>query len=193
MYFVSYIELKAGGKAVKRLAMQSGKKLTHKQADALVRAYYDEIYIFVYKQTFDKELAMDLTQEIFISVLQAYSTYDAKKASVRTWIYRIASNKIIDYRRSRSAKEQSFLSVEDFTEPIDEGFEYKVEDRELLQRVESFISTYDFTTQQIFRLRIFADLPFSQIAFLTHEQEARVKTVYYRLLKQIRKEFGDAI
>ena len=34
-----------------------------------VMKYYREIYAFVYKQTTDVELSMDLTQNIFISVL----------------------------------------------------------------------------------------------------------------------------
>lgn len=168
-------------------------KLTRKQADALVREYYDEIYVFAYKQTFDKELAMDLTQEIFINVLRSYDRYDANKASLRTWIYRIASNRIIDYRRSRAAGERMQLPLEDVPEETDNGFETLVENRDLLQKVESFISGYDVSVQQIFRLHIFSDLSFAAIAQLTDSNEASVKTAYYRLLKQIRKEFQNEL
>ena len=70
-------------------------------ADELVNRYYREIYAFAYRQTTDMELAMDLTQEIFIAVLKGISTFDERKAKFRTWLYTIASNKITDYYRSK--------------------------------------------------------------------------------------------
>ena len=68
-------------------------------ADRLIRAYYDEIYRFAYRQTGQKEDAMDLTQSIFTAVLRALPGYRAERASFRTWLYRIAANKVIDARR----------------------------------------------------------------------------------------------
>ena len=68
-------------------------------AEKLIQSYYDEIYRFIYRQVGHKEDAMDLTQSIFIAVLRAIPSYQAKRASFRTWLYRIAANKIIDARR----------------------------------------------------------------------------------------------
>lgn len=68
-------------------------------ADHLIRAHYDEIYRFVYRQTGHMEDAMDLTQDIFLAVLRAIHTYDEGKAAFRTWLFRIAANKVIDARR----------------------------------------------------------------------------------------------
>lgn len=68
-------------------------------AEQLVERYYDEIYVFVYRQTMQKEEAMDLTQSISLAVLRSLPSYDPKKAVFRTWLYRIAANKVIDARR----------------------------------------------------------------------------------------------
>ena len=70
-----------------------------KNADTLVRMYYDEIYYFVVRQINDRDAAYDLTQEIFISMLRSIGSYREKLASFRTWLYRIAENKVIDFRR----------------------------------------------------------------------------------------------
>ena len=70
-----------------------------KDADQLVRSYYDEIYIFVFRQINDAEKALDLTQDIFISMLQSIPAYNKQMSSFRTWLYRIATNKVIDYRK----------------------------------------------------------------------------------------------
>ena len=46
---------------------------------------------------------MDLTQSVFIAVLRALPGYRAERASFRTWLYRIAANKVIDTRRKAPA------------------------------------------------------------------------------------------
>ena len=70
-----------------------------KNADTLVRMYYDEIYYFVVRQINDRDEAYDMTQDIFISMLRSVGSYKEKLASFRTWLYRIAENKVIDFRR----------------------------------------------------------------------------------------------
>ena len=70
-----------------------------KDADTLVRIYYDEIYYFVVRQINDRDEAYDMTQDIFISMLRSVGSYKEKLASFRTWLYRIAANKVIDFRR----------------------------------------------------------------------------------------------
>jgi len=162
-----------------------------KEADLLISKYYDEIYIYAYKQTFDKELAMDLTQEIFISMLRSIELYDSSKASFRTWLYKIASNKIIDYRRSTQNRELPLIDAEDFDVPSEISFEKAAENAELISRIEKYVSSFDALTQEIFRLRVYADYAFAEIAAATQQPEASVKTRYYRLVKNIRKEFED--
>ena len=68
-------------------------------ADLLVRKYYQEIYAYIYRQISNKADSLDLTQEIFISALQTIIYYDPEKSTFRTWLYRIATNKVIDFRR----------------------------------------------------------------------------------------------
>ena len=70
-----------------------------KRRRTIDRAHYDEIYRFVYRQTGHMEDAMDLTQDIFLAVLRAIHTCRRGKAAFRTWLFRIAANKVIDARR----------------------------------------------------------------------------------------------
>ena len=83
-------------KWIRRIKLFGSKK----DADQLVRSYYDEIYIFVFRQINDTEKALDLTQDIFISLLQSIAAYRKQMASFRTWLYRIATNKVTDYRKN---------------------------------------------------------------------------------------------
>ena len=57
------------------------KKQDKKAADELIRRYYREIYAFTYRQTGERELALDLTQEIFITVLQGLMQHSSQSKS----------------------------------------------------------------------------------------------------------------
>lgn len=165
-----------------------------KDADSLVRLYYDEIYIFVAKQISDSELAYDLTQEIFISMLHSIGSYQEKLSSFRTWLYRIATNKVIDFRRKTamdtiSLEELGEVETKDYIAKID--YENDMDQAELLQKIECFVSGFQTDVQQIFRLHIYGEQTFREIAVLTEMPESSVKSKYYRLLKQIRREFYD--
>ena len=168
------------------------KKGNRAAADTLVRAYYDEIYRFVRKQTSSHETALDLTQEIFISLLKTIAHYDPKKgASFRTWLYKIATNKTIDHFRSRYAKATATLSLDD-VEPVDErDFTIQIENEDFANKVCEYLNQFPPDTQQIFRLHIFAAYTFAEIATTTGLPESSVKSKYYRLLNKLRSEFND--
>lgn len=62
--------------------------------------YSPEIYKYLYvRLNFSKEDAEDLLQEVFIKVWKNRKRYQEHKGSVRTWIYRIARNTLIDHLR----------------------------------------------------------------------------------------------
>lgn len=165
-----------------------------KAADALVRLYYDEIYYFTVKQIGDKDDAYDLTQEIFISMLHSIGFYQEKLASFRTWLYRIATNKIIDFRRKAAPQT---IALDDVAESEDSAFMEQpdyieiLSHKQLLAKIECYVSAFRTDIQQVFRLHIYAEQTFEEIATLIGIPEASVKSKYYRLIKQIREEFND--
>lgn len=155
-------------------------------ADALVSRYYDEIYVFSYRQLGDKDEAMDMTQDIFIAVLGSLKGYDKRKSSFRTWLYRIATNKIIDWRRK---SRPVIVPLDELELPSD--FDKRLEQSAFLSEIENAVAETDAETQQIFRLHLYGGYAFPEIAAMLHRPESAVKSRYYRLLKQFRKEFGD--
>lgn len=154
--------------------------------ERLVELYYNEIYAFVYRQTGQKEDAMDLTQNIFLAILRAIPSYNPKKAAFRTWLYRIAVNKVIDVRRqSRPVA----TPLDEMEIPVQEDFVSQIHNRDLLERIETYVSSLDPAVQSVFRLRLYGERSFGEIAAALGQSEAAVKSQYYRLLGRIREEF----
>ena len=164
------------------------RRRSERDAELLIRKYYDEIYVYVYRQTGKKEDALDLTQEIFISVLRSIGTFQPKKASFRTWVYRIATNKIIDERRKYRP---AYLNIEDVELPEEMDFIKREDDRRLLNKIDVYVSALDGETGQIFRLRVYQGMSFVEIGQVLNIPEATVKTRFHRLKNKLRKEFED--
>ncbi|MBY0122901.1 RNA polymerase sigma factor [Bacillus sp. S/N-304-OC-R1] len=165
------------------------KSGSHEDANELISKYYREMFAFVYKQTIDSDLSLDLTQEIFISVLKSIGQFDEKKASFRTWLYKIASNKLVDYFRSKnyqyrkiteSLEDYDFKSIEDFTI----SFEY----REDVERISVIMNELESSSQQIVRLKLFGEYTLQEIAEMVQAPLSTVKTRYYAAIKLIKKE-----
>ncbi|SDS23301.1 RNA polymerase sigma-70 factor, ECF subfamily [Paenibacillaceae bacterium GAS479] len=162
-------------------------------ADELVRRYYDEIHGFVRKQILNSDVALDLTQEIFISMLRTIGHYDAGRgAGFRTWLYRIAANKLVDWFRSRAYRTMVQTIPLDEVEPIDEtDLAQLLENRDFTEQICAFVSGLPPDTQIIFRLHLFGGHTFREIAGIIGLAEGSVKSRYYRLIHLLRKEFAD--
>jgi RNA polymerase sigma factor (sigma-70 family) len=163
-------------------------------ADELVGRYYREIYAYAYRQTGDKEPAMDLAQEIFLRVLRALSTYDPGKASFRTWLYRVAASRAADYFRSRAYRQgcrEQGLPEDSVSQEKD--LSLLLEQRDMAEKIMVMIADLEDGTQQILRLKLFSELTFAQIAAVAALPEGTVKTRYYAAVKEIRARLEDPV
>lgn len=168
------------------------RKQNKDAANDLLGKYYREIYAYTYRQTGDRELAMDLTQDIFVAVLKGLHGFDEKKAEFRTWLYRIASNKIIDYYRSSRHKQtmlQRGMILETGEErgETDEGFE-RVLQKETIGEVMRIVMGYDIEWARIFQKKCFDELSFREIAEELGISENTAKTRFYTIVKKVREE-----
>lgn len=176
----------------KQLIKQIKKKSSKTAANELVSKYYKEIYAYIYKQTFDRELSMDLTQEIFISMLQTINNYVESKASFRTWLYKIATYRMVDYYRSKYYKYNSITTSIDNCEIYDlDDMVVTIENKQEVEQINHLMNRLDFITQQIFRLKFYAEHTFLEISTILQIPGSTVKTKYYSMLKKIRKDFKE--
>lgn len=161
-------------------------------ANQLVKHYYKEIFAFVYKQVIDDQTSLDLTQEIFVRMLQSISNFDARKASFRTWLYRIASNHCIDYFRSKSYRtsiKTGYIEEEDFES--DANILQQITQKEQVQELQASLALCDDIAQNIVRYKLFFDQTFAEIAVTLQLPESTIKTKYYKTVRFMRKEMEE--
>jgi RNA polymerase sigma-70 factor (ECF subfamily) len=71
---------------------------------ALYRLYGGELYGFTLKALGDRGAAEEIVQEVFLRAWRNADRYDPERAAVRTWLYQITRNAIIDSRRRAAVR-----------------------------------------------------------------------------------------
>jgi RNA polymerase sigma-70 factor (ECF subfamily) len=71
---------------------------------ALYQLYGGELYGFTLNALGDRGAAEEVVQEVFLRAWRHAGRYDSRRAAVRTWLYQIARNAIIDSRRRASVR-----------------------------------------------------------------------------------------
>lgn len=77
--------------------------------------YSDELFAFARKRVNDRETALDLVQDTFLSALKSRETFRGEM-SEKNWLYFILRNKIIDYYRK---KKETRMDTSDEVDPDD--------------------------------------------------------------------------
>ena len=172
----------------KRLIRYILKKGSNQAADELIRRYYDDLYFYLYRQVGNGNDALDLTQEVFIAALKGLSSYDDRKSSFRTWLFRIGTYKVIDARRK---VKMTWLELKDVQWVEEKDFNESLYQKELLGAINQYVASYRPEIQEVFRLRVYGELSFPEIASLLAQKEEKIKAQYYRLIKKIREEFRE--
>lgn len=99
-----------------------------KAISLLYENYADALFGVIKKVIDDDDTAQDVLQESFVKIWRYAKKYDASKAKLFTWLYRIAYNTAIDKVRSQKNKQGNEVQIE--TSAV-----YKVTSNELNQDV----------------------------------------------------------
>ena len=83
-----------------------------KAISLLYEHYGDTLYGVALKVVRDEELAQDVLQESFVKIWRKSDTYDATKAKLFTWLFRITRNTAIDKLRSLNTKSDKEIQMD---------------------------------------------------------------------------------
>jgi RNA polymerase sigma factor (sigma-70 family) len=104
------------------LAKNGDKKALEK----IIKDNQNYIYNIALRMVFNPEEAKDITQEVLIKVITSLSTFEAK-SKLRTWIYRIAVNHILNFKKT-SGEKMHANSFSIYGNLIDETPDYELPD-----------------------------------------------------------------
>lgn len=142
--------------------------------------HYSGLFAFLFGRGADQGLAHDTAQETMLQVWRAASKFSGK-SSVKTWMYTIARNKLID--RQRKNRRLSFVdTVPDAADPAlnPEGLLLAAGEAE---RVRACLKKLKPEHRNALRLAFYEDLNYEEIAGLEDIPVGTVKTRIYHAKK----------
>lgn len=164
-----------------------GNARLEKQFFALYESQADALFRFVSFRMSDREMAKDITQEAFLKMWETLSS-GRKIDNERAFLFRIASNLVID--RYRKAKEYSLddLAEQGFDAPDDLGIpiETKIDSEAALALLEKLPEKY----REAVWLRMVEEWSVKDIAALAHETENVISVRIHRGLKLWREQIN---
>ncbi|WP_462413579.1 sigma-70 family RNA polymerase sigma factor [Neobacillus sp. Marseille-QA0830] len=144
--------------------------------EQLMELHGQGLLYLVYSYVGNKELAQDLTQEIFVKCYQKLDQYN-QKSSLKTWVWRIAINHCKDYLKSWHNRhvivsEEKAMGGGSHKEAVENQVIQKLEDEQLAVAVMSLPDNY----REVVYLYYFEDLSIKEIAYLTKNNQNTIKT-----------------
>jgi RNA polymerase sigma-70 factor, ECF subfamily len=149
-------------------------------------AHASELYGFAVRSLGDSGLAEEAVQETFVRAWRAGERFDPQIGSLRTWLFAILRNVVIDLGRARAARPALAESgIEPSVEPFDEAL--------LSWQIEEAMRRIGEQHRQILVETYYRGRPYADVAAQLGIPEGTVKSrVYYglRALRVVLEEMG---
>lgn len=151
--------------------------------------YVPQIYRFVFFKVSSKQIAEDLTHEIFLSAWQNIKNYKQKEFPISSWLYQIARNKVIDHYRTD--KKNISIDTEDFNEDSLGFYEQKNPDVSFsIEKIKSLIKFLKPEYQDVIIMRYVEDLDSKEIAGVLNKSEGAVRLIQHRAINNLKELYA---
>lgn len=149
-------------------------------------AHSGELYGFALRSLGDSGLAEEAVQETFVRAWRAGDRFDPQIGSLRTWLFAILRNVVIDLGRARASRPSVAESgVEPSVEPLEEAL--------LGWQIEEAMRQIGEQHRQVLVETYYRGRPYAEVAAELGVPEGTIKSrVYYglRALRVVLEELG---
>jgi RNA polymerase sigma factor (sigma-70 family) len=164
------------------------KKGDRKAAEKIYAELNAKTYGFFFTRTgAQKNVAEDLTQDIFVRLVQKVQSFNEEKGAFVVWYWRIARNMLVDHYRSK--KEMPFSSYEsEVLESMAIAPTPDFDNRLKRSRMERTLESMPDDDRELFALRYVSDLSYRDISELLGKSEGGLRVAAWRIKEKIRED-----
>ena len=168
--------------AKERLLVQAAQKDPSRFAE-LYEENFERIYAYIACRVRDRDVAEDLTSDVFHKALAHLPGFDWRGVPFAAWLYRIAANVVADEWK-RSGKEV----VEN---PPESGAEMNLDVIEHRARLFHLVDQLPADQRRVGVMRFAEEKSIRDIAQALGRTEGAVKQLQFRGLQNLRAQFGE--
>ena len=146
----------------------------------------EKIFRYLWIRLDDRQLAEDLTGDVFMRMLDALPRYRLQGVPFRAWLYRIAHNLLVDYVRKMNHQTTVPIDVVE-EQGADDDLDRTVDLRQLNKRLQVALMSLEPTQCEVVTLRFLAGLSLHETALTLGKTEAAIKALQHRGLTSLRR------
>ena len=155
--------------------------------EALYDHFYDQIFRYIAFKTSDSLIAEDLTEDVFLRMLESIRKFKPQGHPFSSWLFRIAHNRVIDHYRKRGRDKNVPLdtvltTVGESQSTLDTYVETKLAMREVNQAMENLTDLQ----REVLNLRFAGGLSIKETAEAVNRNENSVKALQHSAVKKLR-------
>jgi RNA polymerase sigma-70 factor, ECF subfamily len=145
---------------------------------------FDRIYAYAIKRLRDRAAAQDITSDVFHHALANMHNYEPRGIPFAAWLFRIAANKIYDYRQQQQYEQK--LPPPNL---IDQQADY--EEAEQAARLFAAVRRLPEDQRRVIELRFVQQKSIRETADAMERSEGAVKQLQLRAIEALRTNLGE--
>ena len=158
--------------------------------EAIYVQHFDGVYKYVFFLCRNETVAEEITQETFYRAMEHIDKFEGK-CKLYVWLCQIAKNTFLTYvkKQKRHVSETDI----DLSRQIEASFENEILDKETVWKLHKLLHELSEPYKEVFSLRVFGELPFSQIGELFGKSDSWARLIFYRAKKELRRDLDENI
>lgn len=174
--------------------IQGAQRWETAAVDRLYDLYADKVFRYIWYRVGERETAEDLTMDVFLRLLEHLPSFRLNRerpvASFSAWLFRIASNRVVDHYRRRDRKEEPIEARGEVEtrgkSPSDQALD-ALERDETAAELRKAIARLTEEQRQVILYKFVEDLSNAEVARLLGKSEGAVKSLQHRALAAIQR------
>ncbi|HUP28019.1 MAG TPA: sigma-70 family RNA polymerase sigma factor [Chloroflexia bacterium] len=158
----------------------------------LYECYFERIYRYIYLKVGDATDAEDITEQVFLKMIEAVHGFQWQGSTFASWLYRIAHNQVIDALRQHTRRPQ--VPLEPVAETLrserddPQSHAERVDFRDHLKEAMSHLTDLQ---AQVIALKFGGEMSNAEVAAILGRTEGAIKALQYSALQNLQKLMGQ--
>lgn len=161
-------------------------------AEEIFNYFSPKIFRFFMVRLPNRDIAEDLTQEVFAKVVSKIETFKSNLGNFSAWIWQIARNTLTDHFREKKSIPFSSLNpalIDSIREK--RSFVEKMAKDSQIREIIKLTQNFSEEEQEIFSLHYLSDVSYKELSKMTNKSEEALRIAVHRINKKIRETIHD--
>lgn len=147
--------------------------------------YYEQIFRYIYQRLNSKEIAFDITSQVFLKAMIKLKDYKHKGVPFTSWLYRIAKSEL-NNEFIKDKKSRTINIKKDHVKDLFDEIKERDNSEELKTLLISALEDLDENDLLIIEMRYFEKRSFKEVGEIMEITENNAKVKLYRALDKLK-------